>query len=97
MLASGQSRQSIAKEVGVGVMVIVGIANGVTWKDLPRPPNFDDLLHPPGDTKLTEEQVRAMRLLLKAGKSKAEIGRQFGVDRGTIRHIANGQSWSRLL
>ena len=47
--------------------------------------------HP--SSKLTEDQVREIRRLLKAGQSLAELAKRFGVSRTAIRNIGNGRRW----
>ena len=44
--------------------------------------------HP--SSKLTEDRVREIRRLLKAGQSLAELAKRFGVSRTAIRNIGNG-------
>ena len=50
--------------------------------------------HP--SSKLTEDQVREIRRLLKAGKSLGELAKRFGVSRTAIRNIGNGRKWRWL-
>ena len=50
--------------------------------------------HP--SSKLTEDQVREIRRLLKAGQSLAELAKRFGVSRTAIRNIGNGRKWRWL-
>jgi len=49
-----------------------------------------------GMAKLNEEQVREIRLLFSAGRSKGSISRQFGVSRAAIRDIILGRKWKHL-
>lgn len=46
--------------------------------------------------KLTAEAVRVIRQSCADGVSKAELGRQFGVDRTTIRDIVNFKKWRHV-
>ena len=50
--------------------------------------------HP--SSKLTEDQVREIRRLLKAGQSLGELAKRFGVSRTAIRNIGNGRKWRWL-
>lgn len=50
--------------------------------------------HP--SSKLTEDQVREIRRLLKAGQSLAKLAKRFGVSRTAIRNIGNGRKWRWL-
>ena len=47
-------------------------------------------------SKLTEDEVREIRRLRKAGHSLNEIAKQFRVGRTTIRNIAAGRKWRWL-
>ena len=46
--------------------------------------------------KLTEEDVRAIRLAVAAGGTKASVGRRFGITRENIHWIAVGRAWSHV-
>jgi hypothetical protein len=47
-------------------------------------------------TKLTENDVRQIRLLLEKGESERQVGRRFGVSDGAINAIRRGRSWAWL-
>ena len=49
-----------------------------------------------GSSKLTEDQVTAIKRRLAAGESRASLGREFGVCPENISHIALGRSWGWL-
>lgn len=46
--------------------------------------------------KLTEEDVRQIRHRLANGEMQKDLGREFGVSRGTICHIKRGTTWKRV-
>lgn len=46
--------------------------------------------------KLTAEKVREIRILLKQGVSTVQLGKQFGVDRTTIRAVKSGKTWKHV-
>ena len=49
-----------------------------------------------GRTKLTAEQVRQIRRRYAAGEeSHRTLGREYGVDRSTVRAVVSGRSWPR--
>jgi organic radical activating enzyme len=50
-----------------------------------------------GISKLTEADVRQIRIALASGDSKARIARNFGVDEKTIREIAKGNIWKHVI
>jgi hypothetical protein len=47
-----------------------------------------------GNIKLTEEQVKEVKELLKLGKTQREIAKQFKINQGTVQHINSGKSWN---
>lgn len=49
-----------------------------------------------GRAKLKEDQVRAIRKLLKQGLSYQKIADKYDVSKGTIAHIAKGRKWTHL-
>jgi hypothetical protein len=49
-----------------------------------------------GQAKLTEDKVRIIRRYLAAGESALGISRVMGVERGTIRAIAEGRTWKHV-
>lgn len=49
-----------------------------------------------GNSKLKEEDVRAMRALSSQGIPAAEIGRRYGVNAGHARRIISGKAWAHV-
>lgn len=49
-----------------------------------------------GRAKITDADVRSIRLLLSAGERQRDIARSFGLSRATISHIKTGYSWAHL-
>ncbi len=49
-----------------------------------------------GNAKLTEDDVREIRLLLASGDSHRTIARKYGISRGPIGRIARGQLWRHV-
>lgn len=47
-------------------------------------------------SKLTEEQVRAIRRRLARGETEAQLAREHRVHRATISLIKRGKTWTRL-
>lgn len=47
-------------------------------------------------SKLTEDDVRDIRQMLEAGKSKTEIAAKYSVQRSTVSKIESGQTWSHV-
>lgn len=49
-----------------------------------------------GRSKLTEEQVAAIKARLSEGAAKRQLAREYGVDRTTIRDIDCGRIWKHV-
>lgn len=49
-----------------------------------------------GGSKLTEEQVKEIKILLEKGLTSPKIGRQYGVSKTTILRIKNGTHWKHI-
>lgn len=47
-------------------------------------------------SRLTEDQVRAIRVMVASGQSQKDVARLFGVDPGTIRHAAKRSTWKHV-
>src|SRR5206468_4211113 len=47
--------------------------------------------------KLTDEQVREIRMLFSGGFKKKPLGRMFGVNARNIDHIVTGKTWKHIL
>ena len=59
-----------------------------------RPPTGKD--HHRAMAKLTEEQVKEIKMLLSRGYSQADIHRDFKVSRNIVSDIANKKTWTYL-
>ena len=94
LLQSRKTRKEVARQFGVNRLVVEGIASGRHWQHVPRPANFDTTIR--HRAKLTEDQVREIRHLLKAGHSQGGIAKRFDVVRTTIRDITTGRTWGWL-
>jgi hypothetical protein len=49
-----------------------------------------------GASALDAGKVRQIRELVAAGRTRAEVARRFGLDRGTVRRILHGKTWKHL-
>lgn len=49
-----------------------------------------------GSSKLKEDQVKEIRILLEKGLTSREIGKQYGVSKTTILRIKTGKNWSQI-
>jgi hypothetical protein len=81
----------IANQFGVAESTIHKIANGETWKQVPRPTNFANAIRH-SRAKLTEGQVREIRRLLKSDHTQQVVAQKFNTG-----HIATGRSWNWLV
>jgi hypothetical protein len=57
-------------------------------------PNLRGIDHP--KCKLTEQQVREIKVLISAGTGTRAIGRKYGVSQGAIEMIARGTNWKHI-
>ena len=49
-----------------------------------------------GSSKLKEDQVKEIKILLKKGLTSRDIGKQYGVSKTTILRIKTGKNWSHI-
>jgi hypothetical protein len=50
-----------------------------------------------GHSKLSERKVRDIQQRLAGGESTVVLGREYGVTRQAIRHIATGRNWKSIV
>lgn len=61
------------------------------WVKPPHKPGSEN-----GASKLNEEQVKEIKILLKKGLTSRDIGKQYGVSKTTILRIKKGKNWSHV-
>ena len=66
------------------------LANNLQWMTRKANQNKDQIGEKHPHSKLTTEQVRAIR---KDTRSTAQIGAEYGVSRQTVRDILAGRTW----
>ena len=49
-----------------------------------------------GKSKLTEDDIRTIRAMFRAGQNQRAIGRHFGVTSANIGYIVNGVTWKHV-
>ncbi len=49
-----------------------------------------------GISKLTDDKVKTILLLRKAGHSLKAIAKDFGISFGTVGHISQGRTWKHI-
>lgn len=49
-----------------------------------------------GNYKLTVDQVRAIKVALREGKTQSALAREFKVTRANVNLIANNQTWQHV-
>lgn len=96
LIKEGLSLRDIADKFGVCQDSIGRIRNGKTWNHVGE--DLSNNKHSnKGSSKLTESEVREIKLLLKDGKmTQNEIAEIYGVKRVTITNIKTGKSWSNI-
>lgn len=89
----------IAAMFGVSQMTVSLIRQGKVWSHIERPA----VLHTArqcgsasGMSKLTEDDVREIRRLLRQGLSQAAVGERYGVTQATISSIYLRKTWQHV-
>jgi transcriptional regulator with XRE-family HTH domain len=99
------SQQELGDQFGVSRLTISGITNGQNWSHLtkiqPGQPKFRRSGFRTGSKHhmaiLNDKQVlEIIKLIADKNYTYAEIGKQFGVKRNSIKNIACGKAWSHL-
>jgi hypothetical protein len=91
LFEEGKNDKEITKLFNVTSGVISAIRLGKTWKHV-----SGKVFKPLGANpvkKLSAENIPVIREMILDGKSDAEIGRVYGVARGTINQIRQGKTW----
>jgi hypothetical protein len=94
----------IIEQFGISETQLYRLKNRICWKeelaDLPTnypPPRLLIKGARVGTSKLTEEQVRAIKQMIAAGSTNQEIAAAFGLkSSSTIQWIRSGQSWKHV-
>lgn len=98
-LSAGASSVDLAREYGVHPATIRGIKYGQSYgsagKITARPPGLRG--EKAWNSKLTDDDVRAIRLRLSSGESQLAVAREFGVSGCVIWRIARGLSWAHVV
>lgn len=98
--SEGVTRESVAARFGVDYETVGDIDRGQTWRHLDhiRAECGPPVNQPPGSTKLTVEQVLAIRRRFKLGQytTRAALAAEFGVDAKTIRCIVTRATWTHV-
>lgn len=104
--AGGITQEKLGEQFGVTRRAIGKIIKGQNWRHAISDNEPNSLSDPkrrgkPGEesrqAKLSESQVREIRLLYKQGKNTyKQIAAHYGVTPGTIAHIIQGLSWTHI-
>ncbi|QWI10076.1 GIY-YIG nuclease family protein [Bacillus mycoides] len=101
LLLQGVKQKTISERFGVSRALITRINTGQAWSYL----NIDESQIIPNELKtprqsvgrkLTEDDVREIKRLLKQGVSHGELAKQFGIARSGISKISTGKRWSHI-
>lgn len=105
-LQAGELGRHIGRRMGINFKNISAIKQRKCWKHL-APPETDALRetlaingyrkgeeHP--RAKLTEDDVRTIRIMLHAGATMTSVGQYFHVARATVSSIKRGKNWSHV-
>lgn len=98
---AGFRYKEIAAELAVNPETVRNVLTGRTWSHVPDPEGPIALRRPGPDpdaavnTRLDWESVAAIRAGRAAGRTYADLAREHGVDRCTVRDILKGRTWRR--
>lgn len=108
MRGEGRTLKEIAAHFGVHFGTVQLILLGKTWTHvtgLPRIERLSAVPHKKRDrrgarnngSKLTEEEVRAIHVMRREGKTQREIAEHFPVGSTTINRILSGKRWGHIM
>jgi hypothetical protein len=49
-----------------------------------------------GSAKLTDEQVRAIRVRVASGEARSTVAKDFGIHQSNVSYIASGKTWRQV-
>lgn len=89
-VAAGEKLMAISEEFGITVPAVSRIARGLTYQDAPGPLTGR---HPRArfNSKLSDEDLEAIRASRKNGRTFQAIARDFGVPYSTVHRIVTGR------
>lgn len=87
----GKPFQEIANKFNITPENVSSIKSGNTWSHIGD--NVSNVKYPPPGAKLTEDDVRKIKLLLKNGAKQREIAKMFNIDVTTVSNINTGKRW----
>lgn len=93
LLASrGVGRRELSNKFGIAYNSITAVITGKSWSHvggkLRRMPR--------ASSKLTEPDVKMIKILLKQGKTQSEVASIFGIARCSVSAIKTGRNWSHV-
>lgn len=91
-----------SKRLGINERTVAAAAHGDTWKYVQEPvvarrsrADMRGSKHP--NSKLNEDDVRAIKNSVAAGVPKTEIAMSYGINDTTVRDIVKGRIWRQVL
>lgn len=89
-VAAGEKLMTISEEFGITVPAVSRIARGLTYQDAPGPLTGR---HPRArfNSKLSDDDLEAIRASRKNGRTFQAIARDFGVPYSTVHRIVTGK------
>lgn len=88
--ARGESLSVLASDYTLSLVAMSAMVRGVTWKHLPGALGKK---RTPSASKLTVEQVQAIRQAHQDGAKQKDLALQFGINNGTVSMIVNYRIW----
>jgi predicted DNA-binding protein (UPF0251 family) len=85
----------LAERFGVSTSLVSMILKGKIWTHLNRPEKYvpRQRVIQTQSAKITEEQVREIRLLHKEGWTQPDLAKKYGIVPSAISHIITGRAW----
>lgn len=99
LLAARRTQSSLARELGVKKSTICAIATGVNWESIPgeMPDRTTNIGEKHYLAKLTNDDVRAIRVALRSRANRPTLAAKYGVSVSLIAKIATGKIWKHVL
>lgn len=88
----GRTQRSLAREFGVSRATINSILVGTTWGWLEN----EEPITLRTNEKLTEEDVREIRILAETGQTLSSIGRMFGIGKSHVSMVVRRKIWAQI-
>lgn len=94
--ASGERTADLAERYGVSVRQINQVRAGGAWGKARAAQVEDHARRSRGRSKLTEDDVRAIRTRAAAGETRYSLCEAYGLSHSAVSHIINRRTWTHV-